>query len=105
MMTKLDCSVKSCMHNSDNCCCKSEIMVDGHQAKEACQTCCQSFDENQGGAFKNLFKTPEKKLKVGCEAENCVYNEERHCVAEHIGIAGDGASEPSETECSSFRAR
>ena len=58
-----------------------------------------------GGAFTNLFKTPEKNLEVGCEAVNCVYNEQRHCQAEHIGIAGDGAVEASQTECSSFRAR
>ena len=80
-MTKLDCNVTSCMHNADNCCCKSEIIV------------------------TNLFKTPEKNLEVGCEAVNCVYNEQRHCQAEHIGIAGDGAVEASQTECSSFRAR
>ena len=87
-MTKLDCNVTSCMHNADNCCCKSEIIVDGHQAKDCCETCCGSFDENKG-----------------CEAVNCVYNEQRHCQAEHIGIAGDGAVEASQTECSSFRAR
>ena len=87
-MTKLDCNVTSCLHNSDNCCCKSEIIVDGSQAKEACETCCGSYDENKGGAFTNLFKTPEKKREVGCE-----------------GIAGDGAVEASQTECSSFRAR
>ena len=104
-MTKLDCNVTSCMHNADNCCCKSEIIVDGHQAKDCCETCCGSFDENKGGASTNLFKTPEKNLEVGCEAVNCVYNEQRHCQAEHIGIAGDGAVEASQTECSSFRAR
>lgn len=93
------------MHNADNCCCKSEIVVDGQQAKECCDTCCGSFDENRGGAFTNLFKTPEKNLEVSCEALNCIYNDQRHCSAEHIGIAGDGAAEASQTECRSFRAR
>ena len=54
-MTKLDCNVTSCMHNADNCCCKSEIIVDGHQAKDCCETCCGSFDENKGGAFTSLL--------------------------------------------------
>ena len=104
-MTKLDCNVTSCMHNADNCCCKSEIIVDGSKAKDCCETCCGSFDENKGGAFTNLFKTPEKKLEVGCEAVNCIYNENHRCSADHIGITGDGANEASQTECSSLRAR
>ena len=70
-MTKLDCSVKNCVHNSDNCCCKEAIVVDGCKAKECCETCCGSFSENDGGMFKNLFKTPEKSLKIDCEAVNC----------------------------------
>ena len=39
-MTKLDCSVTNCLHNADNCCCKQAIIVDGHGAKERCETCC-----------------------------------------------------------------
>lgn len=46
-MTKLECSVKNCLHNADNCCCKAAIAVDGNKAKTAEQTCCASFDENK----------------------------------------------------------
>ena len=46
-MTKLECSVKNCLHNADNCCCKAAIAVDGNKAKTAEQTCCASFDENR----------------------------------------------------------
>ena len=63
-MTKLECSVKNCMHNSDNYCCKSAILVDGNEAVKPNETCCASFDENKGGAFTNLFKTPETRLEV-----------------------------------------
>ena len=104
-MTRLDCNVRNCLHNSDNCCCKQAIIVDGADAKEKHETCCGSFDENRDGAFHNLFKTPENKLEVDCEALKCVYNEDRHCMAEHIGIAGDGAKEAEHTECASFKAR
>ena len=61
-MTKLECNVTSCLHNADHCCCKQSIMVDGYDAKEKEQTCCGSFDENKGGLFKNVFKTPESSL-------------------------------------------
>ena len=104
-MTRLDCNVTNCLHNAENCCCKAAIIVEGEQAKDTCDTCCGSFDENKDGAYHNLFKTPENRLEVHCEAVKCVYNEGRHCSADHIGIAGDGASEASHTECASFRER
>ena len=104
-MTRLDCNVTNCLHNAENCCCKAAIIVEGEQAKDTCDTCCGSFDENKDGAYHNLFKTPENRLEVDCEEVKCVYNEGRHCSADHIGIAGDGASEASHTECASFRER
>lgn len=104
-MTKLDCNVGSCLHNSDHCCCKNAIIVEGHSAKDKCDTFCGSYDENKDGSFRNLFKSPESKLEVDCEAAQCVYNENRHCSADHIGIAGDGAREACQTECASFKAK
>ncbi len=104
-MTKLECSVKNCLHNEDNRCCKQAIIVDGSGAKEPCQTCCGSFDQNKDGTFHNLFKTPENRLEIDCEAVNCVYNENRRCAADRIGIAGDGASDASHTECATFKMR
>ena len=97
-MTKLNCNVTSCVHNADDCCCKNSIVVEGQTARDKCDTCCASFDENKGDAFTNLFKTPENRLEVDCEAINCVYNERRRCVAEHIGIGGGKASRAGQTE-------
>ena len=104
-MTKLDCNVTGCVHNAENCCCKNMIVVEGHTAREKCDTCCGSFDEKKGGVFRNLFKTPESRLEIDCEAVNCVYNEKRRCSAGKIGITGDGASDASHTECATFRMR
>ena len=55
--------------------------------------------------FRNMFKTPENRLEVECEAVNCVYNKDRCCEAEHIGITGGDTTEAQGTECSSFKAR
>ena len=66
-MTKLDCTVTTCVHNAEKCCCKNTILVEGAQARNCCDTCCGSFEENRGGLFKNLFKTPESKLQVDCD--------------------------------------
>ena len=54
-MTRLECTVASCVHNSEKCCCKQGILVEGVNARESCDTCCGSFEENRGGLFKNLF--------------------------------------------------
>lgn len=104
-MTRLDCNVTGCMHNAENCCCLSSITVGGKTAEKKCDTCCASYDEKTGGAFTNAFKTPESELRVACEAENCIYNKNKLCVAEHIGITGGNATQARQTECSSFRAR
>ena len=104
-MTKLECDVRNCVHNSDNCCCKGSILVDGHNAKDAEGTCCASFDENKGGVFTNLFKTPETKLEVICDAVSCTYNQDHRCEASKIDIGGDGASSCSETKCRTFKER
>ena len=48
-MTRLDCNVTNCLHNAENCCCKAAIIVEGEQAKDTCDTCCGSFDENKDG--------------------------------------------------------
>lgn len=104
-MTNLGCTVSTCLHNSDNLCCKQTIIVDGMSAMNAQGTCCGSFDENKGGSFQNIFKTPESRLEVDCEAVQCVYNENRHCSADHIDISGDGAQNPEHTECATFKTR
>ena len=100
-MTKLDCSVTGCMHNAENCCCKNTILVEGKTAQDKCDTCCGSFDEKKGGTFRNLFKTPESRLEVECEATNCVYNTERGTHRNHRrqcdGFYADGMFEFPET--------
>ena len=78
-MTRLECTVASCVHNSEKCCCKQGILVEGVNARESCDTCCGSFEENRGGLFKNLFKTPETRLQVDCDVLNCLYNDDHQC--------------------------
>ncbi len=104
-MTRLECNVCNCVHNADKCCCRREILVDGHNARDPEGTCCASFDESRGGRFTNLFKTPETKLEVSCDAVSCVYNEDNCCIARTISINGDGACACEETCCGTYRAR
>ena len=45
----------------------------------------------------------ESSLSVDCEAVQCIYNDNRHCAAAKIGIAGDGASRAEQTLCTTFQ--
>ena len=102
-MTRLDCTVSTCVHNAEKCCCKSGIFVEGAEAKNCRDTYCGSFEENKGNFFKNVFKTPESKLHVECDVVKCLYNDDHMCRADHITIKGDGARSVGQTECGSFR--
>lgn len=102
-MVALNCNVETCVHNADRHCCKGDICVEGYTAKEPTETCCGSFAERKGESFRNRFEKPDRFIGVACEAEQCVFNENRRCIAEHITIAGDQASQAGDTRCASFR--
>ncbi|MFR8032812.1 MAG: DUF1540 domain-containing protein [Lachnospiraceae bacterium] len=102
-MSCLQCSVATCVHNSEHRCCKNEIIVEGAKARSIPETCCGSFDERRGETFKNQFETPNTTAKISCEVCNCIYNKEHVCQAERVDIAGNGASAATQTECSTFR--
>lgn len=101
-MVNTNCSVTSCMHNSESCCCKNEIMVDGQNATTSENTCCASFDERRGESFKNSYETPDEHLKINCEASQCVYNDNMICKADHVDISGNGADSARGTVCATF---
>ena len=101
-MTILDCSVTGCVYNTDKCCCKGDIKVEGSEAKSNEETCCGSFRERGAKSASNVDKDICKMIDVVCQACNCKFNKDEKCSAEHIGIAGGDACNSRETECASF---
>lgn len=104
-MTRLDCSVKNCKYNEDNCCCKGNIEVDGSSATHSNETCCGSFVERGADSMRNAVAEPKKASEVSCKAEQCIHNDNCVCHASGINIAGDHACCCSETECETFTVR
>lgn len=102
-MTKLVCSVDTCVHNSDHYCCKGKIQVDGERAEMPASTCCASFNEKKDNCARNSYETPDEVLEVSCDAVKCIYNKNMKCSASKIGIAGSGAKKMEQTECATFR--
>lgn len=105
-MTQLKCSVKNCMYNDndDQLCSKGDIMIGGQSATASNETRCESFQERRSSAT-NSVGSPRESIKVGCKAENCVFNEACKCSAQEIGIAGSNACNCTETECASFECK
>lgn len=97
-MPKLKCGVNSCANNAENCCCLGKIDVAGGVTAE--NTCCSSFIELTGAT--NAADTPNESLSVDCDAHDCVHNKDCQCCAESIDVAGAGACNCTDTQCSSF---
>ena len=104
-MPKLDCSATSCTYNKDKLCAKGDILVGGFDAQNPSETSCNSFIGAGRDCYCNSSASGKEKIAVACEAINCVFNENRSCTAEHIGISGNHAHSSSETECASFKNR
>lgn len=100
-MPKLSCDASSCMHNSQNCCCKNQIDVGGSAATSSVSTCCESFQESNG-AFTNSEQSPNTNLSISCNADNCIHNCHCQCEADSVDVSGYSACTSDETCCSSF---
>lgn len=101
-MAELGCSVKNCVYNKDEYCCKGDIMVGGRKANREDETCCESFKDRSMDSFTNSAEKPYKNISIDCEAENCKYNHSLRCVAEHVDIRGNGANGSKDTLCATF---
>lgn len=102
-MTRLDCNVVNCAFNNNNCCRRSEIDVQGRDAKMASETSCGSFSaKGCECTVANSNGCGCKETEVKCEATECKYNGSHRCMATHIGISGGHADCVRETECASF---
>ncbi|MFA9375408.1 MAG: DUF1540 domain-containing protein [Lachnotalea sp.] len=104
-MPLLDCNVSDCLYNDSNLCCQNDIKVAGEQAHSSDCTCCDSFHEKKQDSFSNSVGEPSRPTSVSCEADNCSYNENKLCLANQIGISGNNAHAPEQTQCATFRAR
>jgi hypothetical protein len=99
-MPRLRCEVNSCAHNTEACCSLGAVNVEGRQATSASASCCGSFSEV--GSATNCGCGPNQAPEVSCGACNCDHNHNHQCCADSIDITGVGASNASQTQCSSF---
>ena len=104
-MAELKCQVENCTYNKEKLCSKGDIMVGGKHATNMQETCCESFAEKREGhdSYTSSLQHPSKVISIDCEAQNCVYNSNYKCHAEHVDIKGCGADNCKETTCATFK--
>lgn len=113
-MPELKCTVQTCVHNQNFYCDLDKIQVGGSAAKQAEETCCDSFQqrsdtqsnaygESYGNSYSNSFEgTASATSAVDCKATECQYNENCQCHAGKISVEGSDACQCEQTECATF---
>ncbi|MDD3278571.1 MAG: DUF1540 domain-containing protein [Lachnospiraceae bacterium] len=101
-MPVLSCSAVTCVYNQDELCSKGDIKVGGSDARDADQTCCESFKERSSSSMSNSQGCGCTTIGVDCKAQECEFNEQCKCKAGAINIGGQNACQCQETRCSTF---
>lgn len=104
-MPTLNCSVTNCAYNSSQHCCLAEIDVTGVvSASTTEETFCASFIQRAEGETSNASNQcyADPHTNIHCEADSCMYNMGHNCTADAIEVAGQGASNRDQTECTTF---
>ena len=103
-MAELKCGATECTYNKEQLCSKGDIMVGGKHADKSDDTCCESFRVKRGeDSYTSSLSHAGKIISIDCEAQNCVYNSNYKCHAEHVDIKGCGADNCKETTCATFK--
>ncbi|WP_458861770.1 DUF1540 domain-containing protein [Acidaminobacterium chupaoyuni] len=105
-MTNLQCGVSNCANNAAGGCCLSSVNVNGSNACDCRETCCDSFCKQNSGATNVVGgQVHIEQSEINCTADNCQFHENGKCSASRITVMGNGADHSSQTECSSFKLR
>jgi len=58
------------------------------------------------GEIQQIFSADaELAPSIGCNAHNCIYNENLSCQAKHVNIVSEIADTAEQTECQTFYPR
>ena len=106
-MPELKCTVQTGVHNKQFLCDLDAIEVGGSSAKNAEETCCDSFQERKGNGYSNSYSdvsgnTASDRSEIDCKATDCMYNEKCQCHAGKISVEGSNACDCDGTECATF---
>lgn len=119
MDNNLKCDATKCVYNMNRLCSAKEIEVQGEDTMGGRFTFCGTFEErgvgnmvsglgnmNLRGEIAQLFSADQElDPRVGCNAHNCIYNNDQQCHADHVNIVSEIAETAAQTECQTFYPR
>lgn len=108
-MTRINCSVNNCSHNSSNVCHANLIKIGGNGSETSSDTCCSSFLNKQlyGNLTNsvNAFSNSNQCDALVCNVATCSHNSNNLCTLNNISVNGHLVSLYTETSCGSFAPR
>ena len=104
-MSKINCDVSNCSHNTERTCYANTINVGGKSAKKDSDTCCGSFldSANYSHLTNNINQRGSECTAITCNVGTCSYNSNDICTADTIKVDGNNARLYTETECTTFK--
>ena len=106
------CCSTNCVNNKHGTCKAHEINVNGQGAHFSSDTECNGFNNSKLRSTLNMFDNMNivSRLQdytanppitsVNCTANNCFYNKDGHCIAEHLSFNNDNLRD--KTNCNTF---
>lgn len=88
-MPKLKCEVGQCAYNSNHCCHRGAIDVEGPMARSKKETACLSYVQKGNTSYNvEVAKIDDTNTNtfVYCDATNCVFEHDSICRADKIEI-------------------
>lgn len=103
-MSKINCNVSNCSHNSSNVCYANRVDIGGGYSEKECSTCCGSFLNNQNyGKLTNNTNSAGQCDCLVCNVPTCAHYDNHQCKLDSIEVTGKNPEIYSETNCASFK--
>ncbi len=105
-MRDLNCYARTCVHN-DNCACKKNVInVENSQKKAECidyEPIGATHYSYETASERSLGVTSHYSTDIRCKVNECQYNNNECCKANHVTINTNQIDEPGKVECDTFK--
>lgn len=105
-MKELECNARTCVHNDNYACKKDCIDVKNSQKVAEC------VDYEPIGATRYSYETAEERsfgatshysTDIHCTVNECEYQKEEKCSADHVNIDANEIKEYGKVRCATFK--
>ncbi len=106
-MPCIHCDAVKCVFNTHGGCSRNyvEILAEQNGRKGERATCCENFSDKISALSESSSTngSPCSHTDIECNAEKCVYNDDRCCTAGNIRVGKAFSDSAGKTLCETFR--